>query len=33
MDHADLEAVADAAADLVGKLATAPIGRVPDQAR
>jgi hypothetical protein len=33
MDHADLEAVADAAADLVGKLATAPIGPVPQQFR
>jgi hypothetical protein len=33
MDHADLEAVADAAADLVGKLATAPIDRVPTQFR
>ncbi|MCU1450491.1 MAG: hypothetical protein JWP02_2661 [Acidimicrobiales bacterium] len=33
MDSADLEAVADSAADLVGKLATAPIGRVPDQFR
>ena len=33
MDKADLEAVADAAADLVGKLATAPIGRVPSQFR
>jgi hypothetical protein len=33
MDKADLEAVADAAADLVGKLATAPIQRVPQQLR
>jgi hypothetical protein len=33
MDKADLEAVADAAADLVGKLATAPIGPVPQQFR
>ena len=33
MDRADLEAVADAAADLVGKLATAPIGPVPSQFR
>jgi hypothetical protein len=33
MDHTDLEAVAGAAADLVGKVATAPIGRVPDAAR
>jgi hypothetical protein len=33
MDKADLEAVAEAAADLVGKLATAPIQRVPDQFR
>ena len=33
MDKADLEAVAAAAADLVGELATAPIGRVPTQFR
>jgi len=33
MDKADLEAVADAAADLVGKLATAPIQPVPQQFR
>jgi hypothetical protein len=33
MDAADLDRVADGAADLVGKLATAPIGRVPDQFR
>jgi hypothetical protein len=33
MDAADLEHVADAAADLTAKLATAPIGRVPDQFR
>ena len=33
MDHADLEAVADAAADLVAKLATAPIQPVPQQFR
>ena len=33
MDKADLEAVADAADDLVGKLATAPIGPVPQQFR
>jgi len=33
MDKADLEAVAAAAADLVGKLATAPIQRVPQQFR
>ena len=33
MDKADLEAVAEAAADLVGKLATAPIGPVPQQFR
>jgi len=33
MNHADLEAVADAAADLVTKLATAPIGPVPTQFR
>jgi hypothetical protein len=33
MDAADLEHVAEAAADLVAKLATAPIGRVPAQFR
>jgi Zn-dependent M28 family amino/carboxypeptidase len=33
MDKADLEAVADAGADLVGKLATAPIQPVPQQFR
>jgi hypothetical protein len=33
MDRNDLEAVAEGAADLVGKLATAPIGRVPEQFR
>jgi len=33
IDKADLENVATAAADLVGKLATAPIQRVPDQFR
>jgi hypothetical protein len=33
MDKADLENVAQAAADLVGKLATAPIQRVPQQFR
>jgi len=33
MDKADLEAVATAAADLVGKIATAPIGPVPQQFR
>jgi hypothetical protein len=33
MDKADLEAVAQAAADLVGKLATAPIQPVPPQFR
>ena len=33
MDKADLEAVAQAAADLVGKLATAPIQPVPQQFR
>src|SRR4029079_12348728 len=31
MDRNDLEHVAEAAADLVTKLATAPVGRVPDQ--
>ncbi|MBV8979814.1 MAG: M28 family peptidase [Acidimicrobiia bacterium] len=33
MDKHDLDAVADAAADFVGKVATAPIGPVPEQLR
>jgi hypothetical protein len=33
VDAADLEHISEAAADLVAKLATAPVGRVPDQFR